>query len=92
MECVYGTSLLVANIIFYATSSVVKQRAGSKRLLYYEISCQNLKSGDLRVPVAAFLSNDHTVSTISNFLHVFSEIMRKKCLVTVPKLSPVFKS
>ena len=65
------------NIMFNATGSVVKQKAGSKRLLDYEISCQNLKSGDLRVPVAAFLSNDHTVSTISHFLRCFRDNEKK---------------
>ena len=64
-------------IFLDATSSAVKQRAGSKRLLYYEIRCQNLKSGGSSVLVAAFLSNNHTVSTMFHCLRCFRDNEKK---------------
>ena len=73
MECVYGTSLLVAkhSVLMLLALLVSKKRAVN------EISCQNLKSGDASVPVAAFLSK---IIPSARYLmcYVFSEIMRKR--------------
>ena len=58
-------------VYFDATGSIVKQFSNDKRILYYEVSIKCPGKGNPSVPVAAMLSSEHDVATISSFLSHF---------------------
>ena len=64
--------LCKSDVIFIdATGSVVRKIDGCNQILYYELSCRNPKAGEARCPVAAMVTEDHSMSSISNWLTSF---------------------
>ena len=70
--------LACCNALFLdATGSVVRKIPNCKRILYYEISIRNPSGTGCSIPVAAMLSSDHTISTISNFVQTFRDAEKR---------------
>ena len=82
----------VSAVFLDATGSVVRDIMGSKKLLYYEVSCRNSNGGSPAVPLAAMLSASQSVTAITNFLQNFRQSERQvygfrglsvPCVITV---------